>query len=244
MTTFGKQPIALVTGAAHRLGREIALHLAALGYDIALHYNQSAAQARQTAQEIGKLGVSTYLLKANLTHPDEVEALFEDLYSLSDKLDVLVNSAAVMPRASLLEMDIAAWDDTLNLNLRAPWLCARYASRLMQKDGGNIINITDSGADCNWTGYAAYTLSKSALQHLTRLLARTLAPAIRVNAIAPGLVLPPPEMPKAEWHRLVDRLPLQHAAQPNNINQAVEYLLKNMHVTGQTLVVDGGYQLL
>lgn len=237
-------PLALITGSAHRLGRTIALKLAAMGFDIALHYHRSRQLALQTAAEIERTGKTVHLLNADLTDPIQIERIFTEVANLPGQLSVLVNSAAVMPRATLLDMDTAAWDFTFNLNLRAPWLCARYAAPLMASGQGNIINLTDSGAGRMWTSYAVYSITKSALQTLTQLLARTLAPGIRVNAIAPGLVLPSPDMPAEEWNRLVERLPLKQAAQPEHIAHAVEYLLTNPHVTGQTLVVDGGYQLI
>jgi len=114
----------------------------------------------------------------------------------------------------------------------------------MQPEGGLIVNISDSGAAKTWTGYPAYEVSKAGLEMLTRLLARSLAPSIRVNAIAPGLILPPPDFPQAEWERLVLRLPLKKPGSPEAVIHALLFLIDNQYVTGETLVVDGGYQLI
>jgi NAD(P)-dependent dehydrogenase (short-subunit alcohol dehydrogenase family) len=123
-------------------------------------------------------------------------------------------------------------------------LCARAAAGLMGDSGGVVINITDSGANKVWTSYPAYVVSKSALESLTRLLARTLAPLVRVNAVAPGLILPSGELSPEQWQRLVDRLPLQTAGQPADVARAVLFFVQNPYITGQVLAVDGGYQLI
>lgn len=244
-------PLALVTGAAHRVGRAIALELSYHGYAIGLHYFQSGEAAEQTAAELAAAGVPVYLLPADLADPLQVDDLFTRVSHLPHPLRVLVNSAAVMPRGDLRDLPVEQWDAVFHLNLRAPWLCARAAARLMQSapvsaDGeiGVIINITDSGAQKAWTGFPAYVISKSALESLTRLLARALAPAVRVNAVAPGLILPSGDLPPEQWQRLVDRLPLQTAGQPDDVARAVLFLVQSPYITGQVLAVDGGYQLV
>ncbi|HEX9018065.1 MAG TPA: SDR family oxidoreductase [Anaerolineaceae bacterium] len=236
-------PLALVTGAAHRIGRAIALALAGQGYAIGLHYHQARDEAAQTAEAISALGAPAYLLPADLTDPVQVKELFSRVAALPHPLRVLVNSAAAMLRGDLRELSVDAWDAALDLNLRAPWLCAREAARLMP-DGGVIINITDSGAHKAWTGYPAYVISKSGLEVLTRLLARALAPAVRVNAVAPGLILPSSDLPEGQWQRLVERLPLKAGGQPEDVANAVLFFVQNSYITGQVLAVDGGYQLL
>ncbi len=158
-------------------------------------------------------------------------------------LRVLVNSAAVMPRTDLATATSSDWDAAFSLNLRAPFLLTQKAAERMA-DGGLIVNVTDVGAHKLWTGYPAYVVSKSALETLTRLQAKTYAPRLRVNAIAPGLVLPSENVTSAEWENLVGRLPLRRPASTGEIAAALEFLLKNEAVTGQTIVVDGGYSLL
>ena len=241
----GVRSLALVTGAAQRLGRAIALALAGQGYAIGLHYHRSLRAAEETAAALRAAGSpAVYLLPADLRDPDQIEALFAGLTDLPHPLSVLVNSAASMGRGSLRDLAVADWDDTLDLNLRAPWLCARAAARQMEPHGGVIINLSDSGAHKAWTGYPAYTVSKAGLEALTRLLAKTLAPAVRVNAVAPGLILPSPDLPPEQWQRLVERLPLKRAGTPEDVARAVLFLIDSPYITGQTLAVDGGYQLI
>ncbi len=237
-------PLALVTGAAHRIGRAIALELARQGFAIGLHYFRSEEEAQQTAAELTATGAPAFLLPADLADPAQVEDLFARVAQLPHPLQVLVNSAAVMPRGDLRALPVEDWDAVLNLNLRAPWLCARAAATLMESSGGVIVNITDSGARKSWTGYPAYVVSKAALEALTRLLARALAPAVRVNAVAPGLILPSAELSAEQWQRLLGRLPLQAAGQPSDVARAVLFFVQNPYVTGQILAVDGGYQLI
>jgi pteridine reductase len=238
-----RYPLAVVTGAAHRLGKVIAAGLAGAGYAIGLHYHASTAAARQTESELREMGVPVIPLQADLTDENQIAHIFSELSRQPFRLEVLVNSASVMSRGDVRTMDTADWDKTLSLNLRAPWLCARYAAERMPA-GGAIINISDAGVERTWTGYPAYLVSKSGLQMLTRLLARSLAPKIRVNALAPGLIIPSEDLPEDEWQRLVNRLPMQKSGSGQDIVEAVLFLLKNQYITGQTLVIDGGYQLI
>lgn len=239
-----RNELALVTGGAVRLGREIALALAREGYAVALHYHSSAGKAEKTAREIDKLGVPAYLIQADLREPDQIKACFARISTLPQPMTVLVNSASVMPHGDLRTMQVTEWDDTLALNLRAPWLCAQAAAELMQGRDGAIINLSDSGARKTWTGFPTYTISKAGLEVLTRLLARSLAPKISVNAVAPGLILPSEGTSADDWQRLVQRSPVKRQGTPHDVVQAVIFLIKNRYITGETLVVDGGYQLI
>ncbi|MCJ7624745.1 MAG: SDR family oxidoreductase [Anaerolineaceae bacterium] len=237
--------LALVTGAGHRLGREIALDLADLGYAVGIHYHKSSKQAKLTKEEISSRGVPAFLFSYDLTDPKQISKLFKEVEALSNPLHVLVNSAAVMPRCNIMDLETESWDFTMNLNLRAPWICSKYAAKLMIKEGkGIIINVSDTGAGRAWTGYPAYSISKAGLDVLTRLSARSLAPEIRVNAIAPGLIMRSEDMPVSDWQKLIDRLPLQQSGSPEYITQAIRFLIQNDYITGETLVIDGGYQLL
>jgi NAD(P)-dependent dehydrogenase (short-subunit alcohol dehydrogenase family) len=232
-------PLALVTGAAHRLGKAFAMTLARQGFDILLHYHQSRDEALQTKAELESAGSRVTLVQADLTDPERISSLMAQI----DSLSVLVNSAAFMPSGNVDELSIENWDTSLDLNLRAPFLLARQVSQKM-KPGGLIVNITDVGAYKAWSRYPSYTVSKAALESLTRILARGLAPKIRVNAIAPGLVLQSEIVPADEWARLIKRVPLKRAARPEEIASALEFLLTNEYITGQTIVVDGGYSLV
>lgn len=232
-------PLALVTGAAHRLGKVFALTLARQGYDILLHYHRSLDAARQTQAEVESMGRGALLARADLTDPEQVQALVANL----GELQVLVNSAAGMSSGKIDSLSLEDWDTTLDLNLRAPFLLAQACARKMTA-GGLIVNITDVGAQKAWSRYPSYTVSKAALESLTRVLARAFAPRLRVNAIAPGLALQSDIVPDEEWQRLVDRIPLKRSARPEEIASALEFLLKNEYITGQTVVVDGGYSLV
>jgi pteridine reductase len=236
-------PLALVTGAAHRLGRAFALALARQGYAILLHYHASRREAEQTAEEISALNVPVHLAQADLADDNSLSSVFSTIDSLPQPLKVLVNSAAVMLHKDIRSTSVADWDATFALNLRAPFLLAQKAAERM-KDGGLIVNITDIGAHKLWTGYPAYLVSKSALETLTRLQAKTYAPRIRVNAIAPGLVLPSENVTPEEWKKLVSCLPLQHQVAVEDVASALEFLLKNESITGQIISVDGGYSLV
>ncbi len=237
------QPLALVTGAARRLGRLLVLTLARHGYAIALHYHTSSAEARQTAEAIQALGMPVYPLQADLRDSRAVEALFTRLDALPHPLRVLVNSAAVMQRADVRDLSLEQWNATLALNLTAPFLCAQLAARRMG-NGGLIVNVTDVGARRAWSAFPDYVVSKAGLEALTRVLARAYAPAIRVNALAPGLVFPSESMSPEEWERLVNRLPLQRPAEEQEMAAALEFLLEDGYLTGQVITVDGGYSLL
>ena len=232
-------PLALVTGAAHRLGKAFAMTLARQGFDILLHYHQSRDEALQTKAELESTGSRVTLIQADLTDPEQISSIIHQI----DSLSVLVNSAAFMSAGNIDQLSIENWDTSLDLNLRAPFLLARQASQKMEP-GGLIVNITDVGAYKAWSRYPSYTVSKAALESLTRILARGLAPKIRVNAIAPGLVLQSEIVPADEWARLIKRVPLKRAARPEEIASALEFLLTNEYITGQTIVVDGGYSLI
>ena len=234
--------LALVTGAAHRLGRIFALTLAKHGYAILLHYHHSVEAANSTADEIRALGMPVFPVEADLTDAGQIQSLFSTVDSLNLRLKVLVNSAARMSRANLRTVSVEDWDATLALNLRAPLLLAQQAAERMV-EGSLIINISDAGVGENWSGFPAYMVSKSGLETLTRLQAKMYAPNIRVDAIAPGLALRSSEIAAAEWEKLVMRLPLRHPVSMDELAGALDFLLYNESITGQTIFVDGGYSL-
>jgi pteridine reductase len=238
------KPLAVVTGASHRLGRTLVLGLARQGYAIGLHYHHSSREAEKTAEEIAKSGMPVLSLKADLRDPEAVKWMFREVAGSQFRLKVLVNSAAVMARGDVRKISAAEWDETMNLNLRAAFLCAQEAARLMEEQGGVIIHIADAGARRLWTGYPVYSLSKIALEALTRLMAKALAPKVRVNAVAPGFILPSSNVGEEEWQRLVAKVPLKRAGLPEEVLQAVLFLVRNEYITGEVINVDGGYQLI
>ena len=235
--------LALVTGGAQKLGKAFALTLARMGYSIALHYRGSATEAMKTVKEIRALGVDCMEIRADLTVPKKIDFLFSIMDEFNAPLKILVNSAAVMPVGNPRDLELRDWDSALALNLRAPFLLAQKAVKRMAA-GGLIVNITDIGAQKAWSRYPSYTVSKAGLESLTKLLARAFAPNIRVNAIAPGLVLRSDVVTHEQWDKLVEKLPLKRAATLDEITSTLEFLIKNEYITGQTIVVDGGYSLI
>ncbi len=235
--------LALVTGSARRLGKAFALSLARMGYSIALHHRGSVIEAEQTVDEIRALGVDCLPIRADLTLPEKIDFLFSMVDEFHAPLKVVVNSSAIMPVGNPRDLELHDWDSALDLNLRAPFLIAQHAAKRMTA-GGLIVNISDIGAQKAWSRYPSYTVSKAGLESLTKMLARSLAPEIRVNAIAPGLVLPSDVVTAEQWQKLVERLPLKRAATLGEITSTLEFLIKNEYITGQTIIVDGGYSLI
>lgn len=239
--------LAVVTGAAKRLGRAFALCLARLGYDILIHYNTSEEEARETEKSVRLQGVSAWLIRSDLSSLDGLDKFSAELDSLlssgSPPLRVLVNSAAIMPRGNVSLVSPEIWDKTINLNLRAPFFISQFVAARMNGIG-NIIHISDTGGQKLWANHPVYVMSKSALEVMTRLQAKTYAPGIRVNAIAPGLVLKGDDLSPDSWEKLIARLPMQRSATVADLDAALEFILKNGSITGQIIVVDGGYSLL
>jgi NAD(P)-dependent dehydrogenase (short-subunit alcohol dehydrogenase family) len=238
-----EQSLALVTGAAHRLGRTFALTLAQHKFAIIVHYHLSKNEAESTADEIRKFGVPVFLIKADLTKPEEINGLFSFIDGLDGRLKILVNSAAEILKSKINDVSIEKWDENMDLNLRAPFFLSQQAAKRMTQ-GSLIVNVTDAGVTKAWTGFATYMIGKSGLEMMTRILAKALAPSIRVNAIAPGLVLPSESIMPEYWEKLVKRLPLQRPVDLDDVSAALEFLLQVKSLTGQTIVVDGGYSLL
>ena len=237
--------IALVTGGARRVGRAIALGLARRGSHVAVHYHASRADAAETIGEIEALGVRARAYAADLRDPEQIERLFRQVESDFGGLDILVNSAAILEHRPLLEITPEEWDRVLDLNLRAPFLCAQHAARLMRaRHAGKIINVSDLAAHQPWTGYAHHCASKAGLEALTRVLARALAPEVHVNAIAPGSVLPPEDWDDDQRAALIRKTALKRLGAPADVVRAVEFLLESDYVTGATVIVDGGRLLM
>jgi NAD(P)-dependent dehydrogenase (short-subunit alcohol dehydrogenase family) len=233
---------ALVTGAARRVGREIALALARRGMDVVVHYRRSAPEARATVAEVERLGRRAVGLEADLARPDEVEALADRSIQALGAIDVLVNSAALFYRTPL---DKVAWDDweqVLRVNLIGPSLLARRLGLEMRRRGeGKIVNIADVAGMRPWTDFLPYCVSKAALIALTRGLARALAPQVHVNAVAPGTVLLADEYGEKEREAIVRATPLKRIGDPGDVANAVLFLLEGSDfITGQVIVVDGG----
>jgi len=239
MDLFGK--IALVTGGARRVGAAISSALAQAGVDLLIHYNQSAQPVQKLADEIRRLGRKVQIFQADLASPEQIESLFDAVGKTVKKLDILVNNAAVYDRTPLDELSAAQWDRQMAVNARAPALCISRALPLIS-DGGAIINITDTSAEKPRSDYHAYCASKAALLALTRSSAKALAGrGIRVNAVAPGVVLWDDSADPRQNEAILRQVPLARPASPQDVAQAVVFLAGSDYITGQCLRVDGGW---
>jgi pteridine reductase len=234
--------VALVTGSAKRLGRAVALRLAAEGADVVVHYRTSAAEARSAVAEIEKLGRRGMAIAADLDRVSEIKRLFDETAKQFGRLDILVNSAANFLPASIVSTTEEIWDASLDSNLKAPFFCAQAAAPLLRRTKGTIVNFADTGGLLGWPGYIPHSISKAGVVMLTKVLAKALAPDVRVNAIAPGTITmlgDPPEW-EAEFIKLA---PLQRSGIPGDVTDTVLFLVQSKFVTGQVLVVDGGRTL-
>ncbi|HZF69100.1 MAG TPA: SDR family oxidoreductase [Gemmatirosa sp.] len=231
--------VALVTGAGHRVGRAIAVALGGRGMRVAVHHRASADGARETVRLLTAAGGAGETFAADLTEGAAPARLVAEVTARFGGLDVLVNSAAVMERTPIGEVTVEAWDAMFALNLRAPFFAAQAAAAVM-RDGGVIVNIADLAAFETWPAYVPHSITKAGVVQMTRALARTLAPRVRVNAVAPGAVLLPSGWDEAAAARLVATTPLGRLGSAEDVAQAVLYLLDAGYVTGETLLVDGG----
>jgi pteridine reductase len=232
--------VALVTGAGTRVGRAIALALGRGGMRVAVHYARSEKGAREVAEEIALAGSQARTLPGDLTDPVTGPRLIEHTAKIFGGLDVLVNSAAVMLRTPVGEVLVEDWDAMFALNLRAPFFLCQAAARVMSERGGVIVNIADLAAFETWRGYIPHAITKAGIVQMTRGLAHALAPKIRVNAVAPGAVLLPEGWTQDLADKLVSTTPIGRLGTPEDVAQAVMYLISADYVTGETIIVDGG----
>ena len=232
--------VALVTGGGHRVGRALAVALGGRGMRVAVHYRSDPAQADETCRLVVASGGAADAFRADLGAADAPAALVEAVAAHYGALDVLVNSAAVMVRTPVGEVTPEAWDAMFAVNLRAPFFCAQAAAAHMQAGGGAVVNIADLAAYETWPAYVPHTITKAGVVQMTRALARALAPRVRVNAVAPGAVLLPEGWNAESDERLRSTTPLGHHGSPEDVAQALLYLLDADFVTGETIVVDGG----
>ena len=233
---------ALVTGAAKRVGRAIALAIAGRGADVVIHYKSSASEAHETVEAVQRLGQRAVAIQADLAEPAEVETLADRAVRACGKVDVLVNSAAIFRRAPLEDLTVQDWEQFLRVNLTGPFWLARRLGLLMRRQGaGKIINIADVAGIKPWADFLPYSVSKGMLITMTQGLAKALAPEVQVNAVVPGTVLLAEEYGEKERESIVRGTPLKRIGDPVDIAKTVLFLVEGSDfITGQVVVVDGG----
>lgn len=237
--------VAIVTGGAVRIGRAISLALADAGAKVVVHFSHSEGPAQQTLREIGSRGKTAVAVGADFSDPVPAgRTLVAAALDHFGRLDVLVNSAAIFVPGTLASTTEADWDRQFAINLKAPCFLSReFAQRHTPGEPGNIVNVADWRGVRPLPGYLAYTLTKAALVALTEILAQELAPEIRVNAIAPGAILPPAGADPEHMRRLAAELPLARTGSVDDVTSAVLFLLRSDFITGQVLRVTGGEEL-
>lgn len=235
--------VALVTGAAKRIGRVVALRLADEGADVVIHYHKSEAEAQEAVEEVKRRGRRAAAISADLGRTEDIRQLVAQTVGAFGQLDILVNSAANFIETKFAETSEATWDASLDTNLKAPFFCSQAAApHLAETGNGVIVNFADIGGLLGWGEFLPHSISKSGVMLMTRVLARVLAPKIRVNAIAPGTISMAGD--PTEWEKdYIRRAPLQRTGRPEEVADAVLFLITSEFLTGQTLVLDGGRTL-
>jgi len=234
---------ALITGAAKRVGKAMALHLAGQGWNIAIHYNSSDVEARLLVDEL----ISVYpnqrfeLFKADLNVPEEVELLISQVVKKLSGLELLINNASVFERSRLGETTTGFLDRQMNVNFKAPFILMRDFAQTLKS--GVIVNFVDTRIVTNQSNFAAYSISKKALWETTKMAALEFGPEIRVNAIAPGLTLPPEEKSEEYLWKLSEKIAMKRPGGLDPILKSLDYILNNDYLTGQLLFCDGGENL-
>ncbi len=232
---------ALVTGGARRLGRAISLGLARAGAHVVVHYRSSSDSAQEVVSSIRGLGVQAWAVQADLSEAGAPEALFSQAVDRAGGVDVLVNNASIFPDDALLDLTMEAIATNARVNAYAPYALARalYA----QGREAAVVNLLDARVVDRDDAHAAYHLSKRMLYTFNQVTALAFAPRVRVNGVAPGPILPPPDGDEAVLDRLAQELPLQRRGMPEDVARAVLFLAASPYVTGQVLFVDGGRHL-
>ncbi len=245
--------VALITGAARRVGRTVALELARAGFDVAIHFLASQKDAERTAEDVRSIGRRATLIRGDLNDPASWSAIVEQAAADLGRLDVLVNNASLFDASVGLcgastarEFDSDHWERMFRINTTAPAGLAHHARSHLEAGGrGRIVNICDISADRPWPSQLSYCCSKAALVALTKGLARALAPTITVNGVAPGIAVFPDEYPPELRERLVRRVPLAREGTPGDIAHVVRFLVETGdYITGQIIAVDGGRNLV
>ncbi len=236
--------VVLVTGAARRVGRAIAVRLAERGCRVAVHFHTSAADAAETARQCAAATGQAETFAADLADPDAARDLVQRVLASFGRLDVLINNASIFERMSMEQFTVADWERTLRVNLTAPMVLSHAAHAALRATGGRVINLCDAATPRPGPDHLAYMVSKGGLETLTRVLARALAPEINVVGIAPGVAAWPEDYDQAIRDRLTAKIPLRRAGSPEDIAAAVCFVLQaGDYITGIVLPVDGGRHL-
>jgi pteridine reductase len=234
---------ALITGAAKRIGKELSIHLASLGWNIAIHYNSSEKEAKLILDQL----VSSYpeqqfeLFKADLNQSDEVEQLILKVVEAMGNIDLLINNASVFEPEMLAKTTTELLDRQMNVNFSAPFILTRDFANICKS--GLIVNFIDTRIVSNKSNYAAYSLSKKVLWEMTKMAALEFGPNIRINAIAPGLTLPPEEKGEEYLWKLSENIAMKRPGGLDPILKSLDFILNNNYLTGQLLFCDGGENL-
>lgn len=235
---------ALVTGGGTRVGAAIVRALASAGCDALIHYASNAAGAREVAADVTRLGRKAAVLQADLTDRAQLDRLAAEAEARHGRVDVLVHNAGNFERTPPDALSAAAWDRALALNATAPYLLTVALAPALRRARGSVVAITCISAERPWKNYIPYAVSKAALAHLVQGLALGLAPEVRVNAVAPGTVMPPDDYGDDKLERLRARIPLDRIGSADDVARAVVFLAQNDYLTGQTSAVDGGRKLV
>ena len=234
---------ALITGAPKRMGRSLAEHLAVSGWNIIIHFNSSEQPAEELENSLSSKypNQKFHRIKANFSNENEAEQLIPSVVSKFGVFELLVNNASVFTPGRLKETDNHLFNKQMDINLKAPFLLMRDFAVFCKK--GNIINFVDTRISTNKSSHAAYSLSKKGLWELTKMAALEFAPAIRVNAIAPGVTLPPEDKDENYLNKLAENIPMKKPGGVAPILKSVDFILRNDHLTGQLIYADGGENL-
>jgi NAD(P)-dependent dehydrogenase (short-subunit alcohol dehydrogenase family) len=236
-----KGKTALVTGGAKRLGQAISISLASKGANVIIHYSKSSEEASELAKKIEQYGVNAWLVSGDLRQISEVEGIFDKALEFTSPIQILINNASIFDKSDLNSFSVDELFENIQINAISPLILAREMAK--QKIEGAIINLLDTRITEYDRTHVAYHLSKKMLFDLTRMMALEFAPSIRVNAIAPGLILPPPGQDLSYLEKLASTNPLNSIGNPKEITKSVIFLLESMFITGQVIFVDGGYHM-
>lgn len=234
------QKVALITGGAIRIGRAITLGLAEAGYDVAINYHSSSAEATSAALAVEKLGRRALVVAGDVSNSRDVESIAGRIREHYGRLDLLVNNASIFQSSPLLTIEEGEWDRVMAVNLKGPFLMVKATADLLTEAKGSIVNLVDLSAFQPWVEYPHHAVSKAGLLQLTRVMARALAPNVRVNAIAPGAVLLPEGTSDEERQRSAESSLLGVLGSPDDVVRTVLFLERSPFITGEVIVVDGG----